>query len=807
MVCDVHDDESSSEESEDTDDDNDEDGEREGNEDIDNEIDGEQEGTDRSLIDDCEKFAELGEIDTNDLSLEPISVAERREACVLLSKCNVTTGVKSDLDTEGRSRLSRPSIDPGAGSVDAETAGNEGPCPSVSLNDPVYIEVENSPVSSDPLPLEDAGDGVDPDDLSDGSDDLVEQTALQRFASALQEAQKVAIQLERDQAHQRRKTSKTYRGNSRTTFFRREKARKVLASEGFLDIRSFMVLKEKEREERKRSSDTPVITDRMTSGGSVVNEEDEGDDSDIVVLPGPADRARYRGDDSDEGSDVAGDVEGPGPVALSRHEHAEEEEESDGEAEGSRAGRNKSPLYSARSGWADMSSGAAENRGPGRVAFTRREYAEEEESSEGSEGPKEFLAANYEHKTDGGVEWDLPGPERTPTVQSERSDVDVDKDDLHDSHGATSQGASDWVSDNGDNGNTSDEDGGEFNVRLGGHQRALDAALDEICRGRIPMDLGPFELTRTDRALNVWDDRENLRKACVPLLVMSKSPNFDALLRARLTGMVGVLNLYLDPALQYTWRRASELVSKIEGKGANRARMLRRWILEFIRSGDIPQPQYRRSHQTVLNDEDVSQFIQLQIMAHTKGRYIAASDIVEVVAGDEVQEKFSRSGIIKPTISESTACRWLLKLNWRFGPTQNGMYLDGHERPDVVAYQEGFIGRWKEYEKRFHLWDNDGNLLPLPNGFPVWHVPGANGRFRLILVTHDESTFFQNDLRKTHWTHGSNKPTPRQKGDGQSIMVSDFLTSEWGRLCDDPDDTGLDGEKPQSVQFPSIRPI
>ncbi|KAH9017519.1 hypothetical protein EDB84DRAFT_1442767 [Lactarius hengduanensis] len=334
--------------------------------------------------------------------------------------------------------LAGPSIDPGAGSVDAETAGNEGPCPSVSLNDPVYIEVENSPVSSDPLLLEDAGDGVDPDDLSDGSDDLVEQTALQRFASALQEAQKVAIQLERDQAHQRRKTSKTYRGNSRTTLFHREKARKVLASEGFLDIRSFMVLKEKEREERKRSSDTPAITDRMTSGGSVVNEEDEGDDSDIVVLPGPADRVRYRGDDSDEGSDVAGDVEGPGPVALSRHEHAEEEEESDGEAEGSRAGGNKSPLYSTRSGWADMSSGAAENRGPGRVAFTQREYAEEEESSEGSEGPKEFLAgptrrasgcadeesadenaphsANYEHETDGGVEWDLPGPKRTPTT-------------------------------------------------------------------------------------------------------------------------------------------------------------------------------------------------------------------------------------------------------------------------------------------------------------------------------------------------------------------------------------------------------
>ncbi|KAH8999718.1 hypothetical protein EDB92DRAFT_1790200, partial [Lactarius akahatsu] len=86
---------------------------------------------------------------------------------------------------------------------------------------------------------------------------------------------------------------------------------------------------------------------------------------------------------------------------------------------------------------------------------------------------------------------------------------------------------------------------------------------------------------------------------------------------------------------------------------------------------------------------------------------------------------------------------WLQKLNWHFGPTQNGMYLDGHEHPDVVAYQEAFIGRWKEYEKCFHLWDNNSNLLPLPNGFPVWHVPSANGQFRLILVCYNSCLLVQ----------------------------------------------------------------
>ncbi len=33
--------------------------------------------------------------------------------------------------------------------------------------------------------------------------------------------------------------------------------------------------------------------------------------------------------------------------------------------------------------------------------------------------------------------------------------------------------------------------------------------------------------------------------------------------------------------------------------------------------------------------------------------------------------------------------------------------------------------------------------------------------------------------------HASKKGTPKPKGKGQSIMVSDFLTMEWGHLCDD----------------------
>jgi hypothetical protein len=67
-----------------------------------------------------------------------------------------------------------------------------------------------------------------------------------------------------------------------------------------------------------------------------------------------------------------------------------------------------------------------------------------------------------------------------------------------------------------------------------------------------------------------------------------------------------------------------------------------------------------------------------------------------------MQETFLCSGIVHTSISEHTAQRWLQRLSWCYGAMHNGMYLDGHECKDVVAYRDAFVARWKEYEKRFH---------------------------------------------------------------------------------------------------------
>lgn len=241
--------------------------------------------------------------------------------------------------------------------------------------------------------------------------------------------------------------------------------------------------------------------------------------------------------------------------------------------------------------------------------------------------------------------------------------------------------------------------------------------------------------------------------------------------------MVATLNLYLDTELSYSWRESSVLAAKALGRGMNHARNLRKWIKNFLHSEKLPLHRYGAYNSSILDDEDFRRDIQLHLTEISKKGYIHAQDIVDYVATPEVQQ---RLGTKARGIHVRTARRWLHKLNWRYQQKKKGMYIDGHERQDVVEYRKGFVERWKEYEKRFVIYGNDGNVLSTPTGFPV----PQGLRFRLILVTHDESTFYENDRRKTQWISDNAKAVTEKKGEGQSIMVSDLLTSEWGRLTD-----------------------
>ncbi len=184
--------------------------------------------------------------------------------------------------------------------------------------------------------------------------------------------------------------------------------------------------------------------------------------------------------------------------------------------------------------------------------------------------------------------------------------------------------------------------------------------------------------------------------------------------------------------------------------------------MAFVQRGALPIHRLGQACWTVLCDEDIASEIKLWMVQKAKKGFLRAEDIVNLVASPEMQKTFAEKGICKSSISKSTVIRWLKKLDWRYQSFRNGMYINGHEREDVVAYWRAFVERWKNFEKQFHQWDNNGCELPRPNGFPVPNGP----LFQLVLVTHDESTFYQNDCRKIAWAQTTSRPTPQPKGEG-----------------------------------------
>lgn len=290
-------------------------------------------------------------------------------------------------------------------------------------------------------------------------------------------------------------------------------------------------------------------------------------------------------------------------------------------------------------------------------------------------------------------------------------------------------------------------------------RKGVEELLRQLREGRRPHDNSPE--TATDKILNALSHKDfpALRRARAKLTIKAKDKKLDVFFRSRITAMVATLNFYLDAKLSYSWRESSILAAKAMGRGVKHARNLWKWIKAYLHSEKLPLHRYGTYHSSILDDEDFQRDIQLHLTEIAKKGYIRAQDIVDYVATPEVQQKL---GMKARGIHIQTARRWLHKLSWRYQQKKKGMYIDGHECEDVVEYRKGFVERWREYERRFVIYGNDGKVLSTPTGFPV----PQGVRFRLILVTHDESTFYENDRRKLQWVNDKAKPVTEKKGEG-----------------------------------------
>jgi hypothetical protein len=125
-------------------------------------------------------------------------------------------------------------------------------------------------------------------------------------------------------------------------------------------------------------------------------------------------------------------------------------------------------------------------------------------------------------------------------------------------------------------------------------------------------------------------------------------------------------------------------------------------------------------------------------------------------------------------ISERTARRWLIKFGWRRTVVRKGVYMDGHERIDVVEYRNNiFLPAIAQFETLMAKHEGPELKKIMPEI--------GEGQRRIIIQYHDECCFHANDEARSLWLREGEQPL-RKKGRGRLIHISDFINEEDGRL-------------------------
>ena len=108
-----------------------------------------------------------------------------------------------------------------------------------------------------------------------------------------------------------------------------------------------------------------------------------------------------------------------------------------------------------------------------------------------------------------------------------------------------------------------------------------------------------------------------------------------------------------------------------------------------------------------------------------------------------------------------------------FQPLQHskGLYVDGHERADVVKYRETFLQKLEELENIHSPPPSVEDPVPF---IPSRTSEGTAPLKHLVIIHHDKSTFHANDDQMRMWgepdTHMI-RPKSREAG----LMISDFI--------------------------------
>ena len=131
-------------------------------------------------------------------------------------------------------------------------------------------------------------------------------------------------------------------------------------------------------------------------------------------------------------------------------------------------------------------------------------------------------------------------------------------------------------------------------------------------------------------------------------------------------------------------------------------------------------------------------------------------------------------------VSVETARKWLHDLGFEILQLSKGVFIDGHERSDVVESRGQFLRTMTECG--FLRLDNaptEAAAQALPQD--ILHMSQEQGEKQIVWF-HDESAYNTVEDTPTLWGEKGKLPI-KPKGRGSSIMVSEFIEEKDGFLA------------------------
>ena len=161
------------------------------------------------------------------------------------------------------------------------------------------------------------------------------------------------------------------------------------------------------------------------------------------------------------------------------------------------------------------------------------------------------------------------------------------------------------------------------------------------------------------------------------------------------------------------------------------------------------------------------------------------------------------------------------KLGFKYSTRKKTYYIDGHERPDNVAYRKEYIKRYLSYKRRCFRWiqlsekeveelEKEDELFTRDDGFKYkkndltyfeFHVDDHStfqskcnhllfgghlsvrkkqGEKTIIMIGQDEAIFKQFLISAKQWNLPDGTCAPNPKDEGQGVMLSIFVSQDFG---------------------------